>query len=368
MIIYYLILSMLFIFVFISVLTHKGLILKNSKYRLFIRNETTIVIFKKILVLIISLLFAIALVFILTELLTIKNSLNSDNISSQEKESNLFAKLLNYYYDVLPIPKRICHSSSLINNNLACTSYKYTLINLGTSNVYMKNISVIQIIKEKSSISFTIGIIAYLFQCFIGYPLGIYLAKNENKFADKLFNTMHSILRVIPPVIYFYIFLVLFMVVFKFPVLFDLSNPLSFIAPLSALTLSSSLYIAYFVRKYILLEMDKDYIKLARSKGLSENVIFYKHAMKNAFIPFIRTIPSSIIMCFSGFYMLEAVFNIPGIGSTIIYAILLKDIYLIRGLILFFVFISMFAYLIGDVFTIIFKRKKDLKMEAIINE
>ena len=232
----------------------------------------------------------------------------------------------------------------------------------------MKNISVIQIIKEKSLISFRVGIIAYLFQCLIGYPLGIYLAKHENKAIDKTFNVFHSIIRIIPPIIYFYIFLIIFMVVFKFPVLFDQSNILSYIAPLSAITLSSSLYIAYFVRKYILLEMDKDYIKFARSKGLPENTIFYKHAMKNAFIPFVRTIPTSILMCFSGFYMLEATFNIPGIGSTIIYAIQLKDIYLIRGLVLFFVFLSMIAHLIGDVLTIILKRKKDLKKEDLQNE
>ena len=63
--------------------------------------------------------------------------------------------------------------------------------------------------------------------------------------------------------------------------------------------------------------------------------------------------------------MLEATFNIPGIGSSIIYAIQLKDVYLIRGLVLFFVFLSMLAHLIGDALTIILKRKKDLKKEVL---
>ena len=363
MIAYYIFLSIILFFIFISSLIYKGILFKHSKYRYLIKSEVCIEIIKKLFIFMCSFMLSIALVFVLTELLPNKSQLTSNNINSSN--SNMLTKLLKYYYDILPFPKKICSSTSLINNNLSCTTYKYTLVNLGVSSSYMKNVEVLQIIKEKSLISFKFGIVAYLFQCLIGYPLGIYLAKHENKRIDKAFNIFHSIIRIIPPIIYFYIFLIIFMMFFKLPVLFDQSNLLSYIAPLSAITLSSSLYIAYFVRKYILLELDKDYIKLARSKGLSENTIFYKHAMKNAFIPFVRTIPSSILMCFSGFYMLEATFNIPGIGSSIIYAIQLKDVYLIRGLVLFFVFLSMLAHLIGDALTIILKRKKDLKKEVL---
>ena len=128
------------------------------------------------------------------------------------------------------------------------------------------------------------------------------------------------------------------------------------------------LSVAYWVRKYFLLEMNKDYVKLAISKGLDKNTILYKHVLRNALLPFIRTIPASILTCFSGFYILEASFNIPGIGLTFMYAIQLKDIDLIRGLILFFSFLSISAHLIGDILTIIFSKKLSLYKEELKNE
>ena len=154
------------------------------------------------------------------------------------------------------------------------------------------------------------------------------------------------------------------MVVFNLPVLFDFKNVLSYIAPLSALTIVSSLSVAYFSRKYILLELDKDYVVFAKSKGLSDSTILYKHVLRNAFVPFIRTIPASILTCFSGFYILEASFNIPGVGLTLIDAIQLQDVPLMRGLIIFFIFLSMIAFVIGDILTLIFKRRVDLVKEA----
>jgi ABC-type dipeptide/oligopeptide/nickel transport system permease component len=284
-----------------------------------------------------------------------------------DDESILF-RLGKYFYNILPFPKKVCAATYLENGKLACSTYEYKLIDFGSSSTYMKNVKVEDIIKEKCSMSFSFGIIAYALQCLCGYPLGVYLAKKENKLTDKAFNIFHIFIRVLPTVIYFYLFVILFMVVFKLPVLFDAKNLLSYIAPLTSLTIVSSVSVAYFVRKYILIELDKDYVKFAISKGLNSNTILFKHVLRNAIIPFIRTIPSSILMCFSGFYILEASFNIPGVGLTLIHAIQLQDAYLIRGLIIFFIFLSMIAFLTGDVLTIIFKRKIDLSEGGFKNE
>jgi oligopeptide transport system permease protein len=146
------------------------------------------------------------------------------------------------------------------------------------------------------------------------------------------------------------------MVVFKLPVIFEIKDMKTYIAPMIALTSSSCLTVAYFVKKYVSIELNKDYVKMAQSKGLTQNQILYRHVIRNAFIPFYRTIPYSILMCFCGYYVLEATFNIPGIGQALVYAIELKDINLIRGILMFFIFLSMIAYLIGDLVSVFFKK------------
>ena len=266
---------------------------------------------------------------------------------------SILKQLFNYYYNILPFPKKVCTSTYLKDNILTCNNYSYKIIDLGYSHMYMKNIRVWTIIKEKCGVSLLIGMLGYFLQCLIGYPLGIYMAKKKNKLINKSVDLLHIVIYSIPAILYFYLFVMLFMLVFKLPVTFEINNYLSYIAPLSALCLWGCFTVAYWVNKYISLEASKDYVKFALSKGLSQNHIFYKHIMKNALIPLIRTIPTSLVLCLSGFYLLEAAFNIPGIGLTLITAINLQDVYLVQGLILFFSFLSILAYLTGDIITIL---------------
>ena len=74
------------------------------------------------------------------------------------------------------------------------------------------------------------------------------------------------------------------------------------------------------------------------------------------------------MMCFCGYYLLEISFNVPGVGQTLIHAIQLQDTTLIRGLLLFFSFLSITAYLLGDILTLIFRRKSDYVKEGVSNE
>lgn len=336
MIVYCFIVAILFLLITFIVLLYKGIMLKNSKIRKIIRSDMFRYFIRKIVFLSVSMIVIIIVIFILTE-----------NLKRDDK-GNIFTGLAEYIYKLLPIPKKMCSTLHLENNVLVCSKYEYILIDLDVSEAYIKNVSVATIIKQKSSISFFIGILAYLLQCLIGYPLGIYLANKENKMVGRTFNFIHTIKVLIPSLIYFYMFVILFMVVFKLPVLFEIDNPLSYIAPLVAVTISSSLSIAYFIKKYIQIELNKDYVIMAKAKGLTEKEILYNHVLRNAMIPFYRTIPYSILTCFSGYYILETTFNIPGIGQTLFHAIQLKDINLIRGMILFFSFTSMIAYFLGD--------------------
>lgn len=373
MIIYYIILSILTLFIITYILANLNIILKNNSLGNFLRGTCINKIFNLIIYSATSMFLIITMIFFIIRLMPMDyfishtESINSSYVKINYS-SNIFEQLLDYYYRILPFPKKICTSTYLENNELKCNCYEYKLIDLGYSYTYLRNVRVWDIIKEKCYVSFLVGIIAYTIQCLIGYPLGVYIARKNNKIIDKSCNFIYLIITSIPAIIYFYIFVIIFMVVFKLPITFDIDDLRSFIAPIVAISISSSFAVAYWVKKYISIEVNKDYVKLAISKGLDDKTIFYKHILRNALIPLIRTIPTSLVLCLSGFYLLESAFNIPGIGLTLIKAINLQDIYLVQGLIIFFSLISIIAYLLGDIITVILNPKVSLREAQKTNE
>lgn len=371
MISYFIIMSVIGVFLSLLILSNCNLIFKNSILGTFFKSSLLVQITKRILYCLLTLFVIATMIFILMKIMPTTyfyNSLESSEFSIKSpiynSDKSIFKQLVDYYYNILPFPKKVCASYHLIDENYYCSNYKYKIINLGDSYFYMRNIDVWSIIKEKCIISLFIGVIAYILQCLIGYPLGFYMARKQNRLVDKTFNFVNISITSTPALLYFYLFALLFIVVFKMPVSFDISNKATFIPPLVALVFWGSLNNAYWVKRYVSTEINKDYVKFAISKGLSPNTIFYKYIMKNALIPFIRTIPTAIGNSIKGFYLLEITFNIPGAGSAILSATSLQDIYLVQGLILFFTFISLISHLCGDIITIILDRRINLGKEV----
>ena len=88
-----------------------------------------------------------------------------------------------------------------------------------------------------------------------------------------------------------------------------------------------------FYRTIFLEEVNRDYIRTARAKGLSEAIILFKHALKNAMIPILTNVVSTIPYLFLGSLLIEAFFAIPGLGSFIIEAIQAQDFAIVRSMV-----------------------------------
>ena len=88
-----------------------------------------------------------------------------------------------------------------------------------------------------------------------------------------------------------------------------------------------------FYRTVFLEEVNRDYIRTARAKGLSEAIILFKHALKNAMIPILTNVVSTIPYLFLGSLLIEAFFAIPGLGSFIIEAIQAQDFAIVRSMV-----------------------------------
>jgi len=100
-------------------------------------------------------------------------------------------------------------------------------------------------------------------------------------------------------------------------------------------------------RTLFLEEINKDYIRTARAKGLSEGTVLFKHGLKNAMIPILTGVVVIIPMLFMGSLVMEAFFGIPGLGSYTIDAINAQDFNIVRAM----VFLGSVLYIIGLILT-----------------
>jgi oligopeptide transport system permease protein len=112
--------------------------------------------------------------------------------------------------------------------------------------------------------------------------------------------------------------------------------------------------IIIWLRRFMLNELNSDYVKFARSKGLSENRIMYTHVLRNAIVPLARNIPATFLGAIVGSYFVEKIWTIPGTGDMLISALTSMDIPVIQSLTVIYSVIGMVAFLLGDLITVFF--------------
>jgi peptide/nickel transport system permease protein len=121
------------------------------------------------------------------------------------------------------------------------------------------------------------------------------------------------------------------------------------VLPTLSLSLVLTAGIARYMRASMLEVIRQDYVRTARAKGLSERVVIFKHALRNASIPIITLVGLYIPVLFSGTVFIEYIFAWPGMGRTIYEAILQRDYPLVMAGSFFFALMVVIANLIADV-------------------
>jgi peptide/nickel transport system permease protein len=106
------------------------------------------------------------------------------------------------------------------------------------------------------------------------------------------------------------------------------------VLPALALGLVSSALITRFTRASMLDVLNDDYVRTARSKGMSETRVVLKHAFKNALIPILTVIGLTAALLISGAVVTETVFGLPGVGNLVVSAVLRRDYPVIQGALL----------------------------------
>jgi peptide/nickel transport system permease protein len=124
---------------------------------------------------------------------------------------------------------------------------------------------------------------------------------------------------------------------------------LHLIMPSVALATIPMAIIARMTRSSMLEVLRQDYIRTARAKGLSENVVIFKHSIKNAFLPIITVIGLQIGLLLGGAVMTETVFSLPGLGRKLYLSIMARDYPMVQAGILVIAFFFVFVNLIVDI-------------------
>ncbi|MHB8066175.1 MAG: ABC transporter permease, partial [Ruminiclostridium sp.] len=104
-----------------------------------------------------------------------------------------------------------------------------------------------------------------------------------------------------------------------------------------------------YTRTAVLEIIKQDYIRTARAKGLSEKVVIYKHALRNALIPIVTLIGLSLPGLFSGAIITESIFGIPGIGKIALDAVTKRDYPLLMGFSMFVAALTLLGNLLSDI-------------------
>lgn len=220
---------------------------------------------------------------------------------------------------------------------------------LGTSIIYRPKVPVIDIIKTKIPYSAKFGLAAMAISLICGVSMGILMARSKNKFWDKIGTGYIVFINAVPAAVY-YLFLQLYVTdIFKLPILFDPSKPVSWILPVISMSLGSTASYAMWMRRYMVDELNKDYVKLARAKGFKNKTIMVKHVLRNAFVPMAQYLPTSLLYTISGSIYIESLYSIPGMGGLLVNAIQRQDNPLVQSLVLIYSSIGIIGLFLGDI-------------------
>lgn len=121
------------------------------------------------------------------------------------------------------------------------------------------------------------------------------------------------------------------------------------ILPAIALSLMPLAYIARLMRSSMLEVLGQDYIKTAKSKGLSKSTVILKHAVRNAILPVVSILGTLISNLLVGSFVIEKIFGIPGLGAFFVNSIVSRDYTLIMGTTIFYSIILITMLLLVDI-------------------
>jgi peptide/nickel transport system permease protein len=228
---------------------------------------------------------------------------------------------------------------------------------LGTS--MFNGASVTTEMKERLPVSLELGIVGLISGLFIAIPFGIAAAIWQDRWPDYILRTVFILLQSVPG------FWIAIMIITLASIWFNWAPPLGtefaqawedpgahfriMILPALLIGLTPSAGLMRIVRTQMLEVMRQDYVRTARSKGLTERTVIVRHAMRNALVPVVTVIGLSLPGLIAGTAIFESIFSLPGMGQYLVGSVQRMDYPVIQSTNLVFAFLIVLANLGVDI-------------------
>jgi oligopeptide transport system permease protein len=209
--------------------------------------------------------------------------------------------------------------------------------------------SVNEIIAETFPVSLELGLWAMLFALTIGVTAGILASLRPNTVQDHLPMGIAMTGICMPSFVLGPILILIFGLGFRWLNASGWYTASDRILPVITLGASYAAYIARLTRGSMLEVLPSDFIRTARAKGLPERKVILKHTLKNALLPVVSFLGPATAGIITGSFVVESIFNIPGMGRMFVLAAFNRDYTLILGLVIFLALLVVIINALADI-------------------
>lgn len=230
--------------------------------------------------------------------------------------------------------------------------YKQLFIDfdLGDSHRIQANKPVAELIGQKFPISMRLGLTALSISLLLGVIFGVLQARFKDGVFDHVGTAYTVFVNAVPHLVSYSLILAFGARILGLPSMYSVRKPdISSILPIACLALGSVAGYMLWTRRYMVDELNKDYIRLAKLKGLSTRSVMFRHVLKNAFVPLAQYLPYSILLTVGGSLLVERFFSVPGIGPLLTDAISRYDTTVVQGLVILYATLGIVGVFLGDV-------------------
>lgn len=279
-----------------------------------------------------------ALFVIVSITFTIMHTIPGGPFDSEKKVNQVIMNNLNAKFHLNdPLPKQFAdYWKNLLHGDFG-PSFRY------------ESQSVNDIIKDGFPVSATLGAMAVVTALALGLILGIIAALKQSKWQDYTAMIVATIGISVPSFVMAPLLMYFLGVKFKILPVAMWGSWKQAIMPAFALSLLPMATIARFTRASMIDVLNQDYIKTAKSKGLNQRVIIYRHALRNALMPVVTYLGPMIAGVFTGSFVVEQIFAIPGLGKWFVQSISNRDYTVILGVTIFYSLFLLIMNLIVDI-------------------
>jgi ABC-type dipeptide/oligopeptide/nickel transport system permease component len=244
---------------------------------------------------------------------------------------------INRYYGVdKPIPEQfVIYMGNLLKGDLGLS--------------FTRQRPVMDIIGQGIGTTFQLGLGALAFALAFSIPLGIISALKQNTIVDYLSMLVATIGTTIPGFVIAIFLIYIFGVSLHLLPFVGWGSWQHMVMPMFVLGLGAGGFLTRITRASMLEAIRQDYVRTARSKGLHERAVIVGHALKNALIPVATIIGPATAGLITGSFIIESLFNVPGMGRLYVISILQRDYPVIMGTTLLYAFLIMIANLTVDI-------------------